>query len=262
MASAYYSNTQHIDFESVLAMDDLGMVSKFQAIMASGLEGFLGCPAVIYEASLVDLFENTLVRDGVIISTVAGQLVEISEEWFEESFDLLVDGFADLSEIPKDVVFDARGIVSMSADEVAGETVDEEATDEGAYEETAYGDASRVNESASEPAVADIVNEEPSTADDVDVIIEQSLCILNSFLVDWDIKMRIMPPEIETSIYDAKYNCFVGREHCDVLSMQMDSDLMIYRTILVRTFQVVTICPVDKSEVLVVLISPHDSKLH
>ncbi|KZV24409.1 hypothetical protein F511_16177 [Dorcoceras hygrometricum] len=54
--------------------------------------------------------------------------------------------------------------------------------------------------------------------------------------------------------------CFIGREHCDVRSMQIDSDLVIYRTTLVRTFQVVTICRVDKSEVLVVLISPHDSK--
>ncbi|KZV17558.1 hypothetical protein F511_34155 [Dorcoceras hygrometricum] len=40
------------------------------------------------------------------------------------------------------------------------------------------------------------------------------------------------------------------REHCDVLSMQMDSDLVIYQTTLVRTFQVVTICRVDKSEAL------------
>ncbi|KZV41990.1 hypothetical protein F511_16938 [Dorcoceras hygrometricum] len=68
--------------------------------------------------------------------------------------------------------------------------------------------------------------------------------------------MRIRPPEIETSICDVKYH----REHCDVLSMQMDSDLVIYRTTLVRTFQVVTIYRVDKSEVLVVLISPHYSK--
>ncbi|KZV55008.1 short-chain dehydrogenase/reductase superfamily protein [Dorcoceras hygrometricum] len=30
--------------------------------------------------------------------------------------------------------------------------------------------------------------------------------------------------------------------------MQMDSDLVIYRTTLVRTFQVVAICRVDKSE--------------
>ncbi|KZV06790.1 hypothetical protein F511_45727 [Dorcoceras hygrometricum] len=54
----------------------------------------------------------------------------------------------------------------------------------------------------------------------------------------------------------------LNMEHCDVLSMQMDSDLVIYRTTLVRTFQVVTICRVHKSEVLVVLISPHYSKRH
>ncbi|KZV49719.1 dystroglycan-like [Dorcoceras hygrometricum] len=119
MASAYYSNTHHIDFESVLAMDDPGLVSMFQALRASGLEGFLGCPTVIYEAALVDFFENASVRDGVIISTVAGQLVEISEEWFAESFDLPVDGLADLSEIPKDVVFDARSIFSMSGEPVS-----------------------------------------------------------------------------------------------------------------------------------------------
>ncbi|KZV35962.1 Potassium transporter [Dorcoceras hygrometricum] len=48
--------------------------------------------------------------------------------------------------------------------------------------------------------------------------------------VDWAVKMRIR------------------REHCDVLSMQIYSDLVIYRTTLVRAFQVVTICRVDKSE--------------
>ncbi|KZV27990.1 dystroglycan-like [Dorcoceras hygrometricum] len=116
MASSFYSNSQHIDFDSVLAMDDQCMLSMFQALMASGLPGFLECPAVIYEAALVDFFENSSVREGVIISTVAGQLVEISEEWFAESFDLPVDGLGDLSEIPKDVIFDARSIVSLSGE--------------------------------------------------------------------------------------------------------------------------------------------------
>ncbi|KZV15773.1 hypothetical protein F511_31642 [Dorcoceras hygrometricum] len=94
MASSFYNNSQHIDFDSVLAMDD----------------------QVIYEAALVDFFENASVREGVIISRVAGQLVEISEEWFTESFDLPVDGLGDLSEIPKDVIFDARSIVSLSGE--------------------------------------------------------------------------------------------------------------------------------------------------
>ncbi|KZV14919.1 hypothetical protein F511_37757 [Dorcoceras hygrometricum] len=115
MASSFYRNSQNIDFDSVLAMDDPGMVSMFQALMASGLVGFLGCPAVIYEAALVDFFENASVREGVIISTVAGKLVEISEEWFAESFDLPVDGLSALSEITKDKSFVARSIVSLLA---------------------------------------------------------------------------------------------------------------------------------------------------
>ncbi|KZV38455.1 hypothetical protein F511_41291 [Dorcoceras hygrometricum] len=118
MASSFYSNTQHIDFASVLAMNDPGMVSMFQALIASGLEGFLGCTAVVYETALVDFFENASVRDGVIISTVAAQLVEISEEWFAEMFELPVDGLADVSEIPKDKIFYARSIVSMTGEPV------------------------------------------------------------------------------------------------------------------------------------------------
>ncbi|KZV35834.1 hypothetical protein F511_25547 [Dorcoceras hygrometricum] len=89
MAFSFYSNSQHIDFDSVIAMDDQ-----------------------------VDFFENASIREDVIISTVAGQLVEISEEWFAESFDLPVDGLGDLSEIPKDVIFDARSIVSLSGEPV------------------------------------------------------------------------------------------------------------------------------------------------
>ncbi|KZV40201.1 hypothetical protein F511_05678 [Dorcoceras hygrometricum] len=118
MASSFYSNTQHIDFASVLAMNDPCMVSMFQALIASGLEGFLGCTAVFYETALVDLFENASVRDGVIISTVAGQLVEISEEWFVEMFELPVDGLADVSKMPTDKIFDARRIVSMTGEPV------------------------------------------------------------------------------------------------------------------------------------------------
>ncbi|KZV19625.1 hypothetical protein F511_43342 [Dorcoceras hygrometricum] len=87
--------------------------------MASGLRGFLGCPAVVYEDALVDFFENASVRNGVIISTVGGQLVEISEALFVESFELPVDGLGDLSEMPKDAIFDARSIVSLSGEPIS-----------------------------------------------------------------------------------------------------------------------------------------------
>ncbi|KZV16648.1 hypothetical protein F511_14718 [Dorcoceras hygrometricum] len=119
MASLYYTNTLHVNFESVLAMDDLGMVSMFQALMASGLQGFLGCPAVIYEAALVDFLENASVRDGMVVSTMHGVTVEISEQLFAETFELPVEGLTDLTEIPKDLVFDARSIVSFSGESVS-----------------------------------------------------------------------------------------------------------------------------------------------
>ncbi|KZT76380.1 hypothetical protein F511_46596 [Dorcoceras hygrometricum] len=97
-------------------MDNPGMVSMFKALTASGLQGFLGCPAVIYEAALIDFFENALVRDGMVISTIDGKLVEISEELFAETFELPVEGLTDLSEIPKNLVFDAKIIVSLSGE--------------------------------------------------------------------------------------------------------------------------------------------------
>ncbi|KZV56143.1 hypothetical protein F511_28809 [Dorcoceras hygrometricum] len=119
MASSYYTNTLHVNFESVLAMDDPGMVSMFQALMASGLEGFLGCSAVIYEAALFDFFANASVRDGMVFSTVHGVTVEIFEQLFAETFELPVEGLTDLTEIPKDLVADARSIVSFSGNPVS-----------------------------------------------------------------------------------------------------------------------------------------------
>ncbi|KZV52572.1 hypothetical protein F511_24430 [Dorcoceras hygrometricum] len=118
MASSLYSNAQHVDFESVLGMDDPGMVSMFEALMASGLRGFLGCPAIVYEDALVDFLENASVRNGVVFSTVGGQIVEISEKLFAETFELPVDGLGDLSEMPKDAIFDARSIVSLSGEPI------------------------------------------------------------------------------------------------------------------------------------------------
>ncbi|KZV34195.1 hypothetical protein F511_40256 [Dorcoceras hygrometricum] len=118
MASSLYSNAQHVDFESVLAMDDPGMVSMFEALMASGLRGFLGCPTVVYEDALVDFFENASVRNEVVFSTVGGQIVKISEKLFAETFELPIEGLGDLSEMPKDAIFDARSIVSLSGEQI------------------------------------------------------------------------------------------------------------------------------------------------
>ncbi|KZV36703.1 dystroglycan-like [Dorcoceras hygrometricum] len=100
-------------------MENPGIVSVLNALMASGLEGFLGCPAVIYESELVDFFTNGSVRDGLVVSIVNGVPVEFSERLFAEIFELPVDGLADLSDMPKDKIFDARSIVSLSGEPVS-----------------------------------------------------------------------------------------------------------------------------------------------
>ncbi|KZV45420.1 hypothetical protein F511_42387 [Dorcoceras hygrometricum] len=99
-------------------MDDPGMISMFEALEASGLRGFLGCPAVVYEDALVDFFENASVRNGVVFSTIGGQIVKISEKLFAESFELPVEGLEELSEMPKDAIFDARSIVSLTGEQI------------------------------------------------------------------------------------------------------------------------------------------------
>ncbi|KZV50765.1 gibberellin 2-beta-dioxygenase 1 [Dorcoceras hygrometricum] len=100
-------------------MDEPGMVSMFQALVDSGLQGFLGCSAVVYEEALVEFFANGRVRDGVVVSSVDGVIVEISEELFAETFELPVDGLGDLYEMPKDAIFDARSIVSLSGEPIS-----------------------------------------------------------------------------------------------------------------------------------------------
>ncbi|KZV36988.1 patatin-like protein 2 [Dorcoceras hygrometricum] len=54
MASSLFTNTLHVCFDSVLAMDNPD----------SGLSGFLGFPAVLYEDALTEFFLNGSIRDG------------------------------------------------------------------------------------------------------------------------------------------------------------------------------------------------------
>ncbi|KZV17591.1 UDP-glucuronate:xylan alpha-glucuronosyltransferase 2 [Dorcoceras hygrometricum] len=108
MASSLISNINQVYFASVLGMDNEGMVAMFEALISSGLNGFLGCSSAIYEATLVEFFQNASVRDGQVVSTVQGKPVEISEELFARTFDLPMEGLTDMHEVPKDLVFDAR----------------------------------------------------------------------------------------------------------------------------------------------------------
>ncbi|KZV34399.1 hypothetical protein F511_13417 [Dorcoceras hygrometricum] len=86
----------------------------------TGSKNFLGCPTVFNEAALTEFFANSSVReDGLVVSTVNGVTVEISEEVFAATFELPVEGLTDLSEVPKNLLFDARSIFSVSKEQVS-----------------------------------------------------------------------------------------------------------------------------------------------
>ncbi|KZV21955.1 hypothetical protein F511_43180 [Dorcoceras hygrometricum] len=101
-------------------MDDAALVQMFESLIATGLKEFLGCPAVFYEAALTEFFTNGSVReDGMVVSTIRGTTVEISESLFATAFDLPTEGLTDLFDVPKNLVFDARSLFSDSKEQVS-----------------------------------------------------------------------------------------------------------------------------------------------
>ncbi|KZV19770.1 hypothetical protein F511_06301 [Dorcoceras hygrometricum] len=120
MASSLVSNNHHIDFDSVFDMDDAGLAQVFETLIATGLRNFLGCPAVFYKEALLEFFTNGSVReDGMVFSTIRGTTVEISESLFATAFDFPTEGLTDLSDVPKNLVFDARSLFSESKEQVS-----------------------------------------------------------------------------------------------------------------------------------------------
>ncbi|KZV51884.1 hypothetical protein F511_13568 [Dorcoceras hygrometricum] len=108
MASSLIINTIQVYFDSVLEMENEGMVAMFEALISSGLSGFLGCSSPIFETALVEFFHNASVRDGVVVSTIQGKPVAISEELFASTFELPLEGLSDLHEVSQDLVLEAR----------------------------------------------------------------------------------------------------------------------------------------------------------
>ncbi|KZV29394.1 hypothetical protein F511_21303 [Dorcoceras hygrometricum] len=103
MASSYISNAVQINFDSVLGIQDNdGMVNMFQALEATGLRVFLGCPSVLYEQELEQFFDTALIQDGVVTCAVSRKYVEIYVSRFAGVFNLTTDGLIDLSEVPNE----------------------------------------------------------------------------------------------------------------------------------------------------------------
>ncbi|KZV26842.1 hypothetical protein F511_42932 [Dorcoceras hygrometricum] len=122
MASSLISNSHHIDFDAVFGMEDTDLVQIFESLIVTGLKNFLGYPAVFNEDALTEFFANSSVReDGLVVSTVNGVSVEISEEVFAATFELPVEGLTDLSEVPKNLVFNARSLIASITEATTGD---------------------------------------------------------------------------------------------------------------------------------------------
>ncbi|KZV41888.1 hypothetical protein F511_33064 [Dorcoceras hygrometricum] len=119
MASSLISRSHHIDFDFVFCFDDAEMVQMFESLITTGLKEFLGCPAIFYENALTEFFANGSVRDGLIVSTIGGIAVEISESGFAATFALPTEGLKDLSEVPRNFISDAQRLFSVSEKEVS-----------------------------------------------------------------------------------------------------------------------------------------------
>ncbi|KZV28988.1 hypothetical protein F511_44044 [Dorcoceras hygrometricum] len=115
MASSTFTNAYLVDFESVLNIpDNEGMQNMFKALESSGLRGFLGCKSVLYEPELEHFFDTALIHGGDITGVILGKYFSISPSRFAGVFELTTEGLSDFSDVPRNLVSDARKIFSMS----------------------------------------------------------------------------------------------------------------------------------------------------
>ncbi|KZV45059.1 hypothetical protein F511_27012 [Dorcoceras hygrometricum] len=119
MASSYISNALQVNFDSILKItDNAEMVSMFKTLESTGLRGFLGCSSVLYDRELEQFFDIAVVKDEDITCEVSGKVVAISEDRFAGVFGVPTEGLVILSEVPKDLVYDAQSIFSQSGEPI------------------------------------------------------------------------------------------------------------------------------------------------
>ncbi|KZV32759.1 splicing factor 3B subunit 1-like [Dorcoceras hygrometricum] len=277
MASSLINNAIQVYFDSVLGMEHEGMVAMFESLMLFGLNGFLGCSSAIYEAALMELFHNASVRDGKVVSTVQGKHVAISEELFAGTFELSLEGLTDIHEVPQDLVFEARSVFTYDGKLLSTSCKKREMTFEFRLLNNILAKSVTVKAGSFDTVTHERFLMMSAIHGGTSCYFRRIRGVHFSYdgkLLSTSCKKREMTFEfrllndILAKSVTVKAGSFDAVTHERFLMMsaihggiQIDSDLVIYRTTLVQTFQVVTICRVDKSEVLVVLISPHDSKL-
>ncbi|KZV50487.1 hypothetical protein F511_34851 [Dorcoceras hygrometricum] len=119
MASSKFTNAYLLDFESVLNIPyNEGMQNMFKELESSGLHGLLGCKSALYEPELEQFFDTALIQGGDITGAISGKYFSISPFRFAGVFELPTEGLSDFSDVPKNLVYDARKLFSKSGEPV------------------------------------------------------------------------------------------------------------------------------------------------
>ncbi|KZV24126.1 hypothetical protein F511_20113 [Dorcoceras hygrometricum] len=109
-----HSQITHVNFESVLSMDDAVTIRMFRSLEKSGLRRFLGVFGSVFDEALNQFFTNAAIIAGTIVSTVANRKMVITKDVFSETFHLLSEGIVSFSGFPVQAVADMKVLFSTT----------------------------------------------------------------------------------------------------------------------------------------------------
>ncbi|KZV41977.1 hypothetical protein F511_32089 [Dorcoceras hygrometricum] len=104
MASSLFVNTLQVDFESVFAIEHIGMTRMFKSLEDTALKYFLKGTTFVFENVVIEFFVNAKVIAGTIVSTVCNQKLIITEDLVSTTFKLPTEGIIGLGDIPKETI--------------------------------------------------------------------------------------------------------------------------------------------------------------
>ncbi|KZV50749.1 hypothetical protein F511_30520 [Dorcoceras hygrometricum] len=110
--ASFIFNALQVNFESVLSMEDAGMVKMFRRLEQSGLRGFLGAFRSVFEATLNQFFVNASVIAGTVVSTLENRKMVITLTIFVEMFHHPTEGLVNFSGLPAQAVADMKLLFS------------------------------------------------------------------------------------------------------------------------------------------------------
>ncbi|KZV47712.1 hypothetical protein F511_19425 [Dorcoceras hygrometricum] len=108
MVTSLSANALQVNFDSVLSMENVGMVKMFKTMEETGLKGFLGVQCSVYEGEVIEFFANAKVIAGTIVSFVANRKMVITKDVFAVTFQLPTEGMVGFTDLPAKVVSEMK----------------------------------------------------------------------------------------------------------------------------------------------------------